>query len=163
MHLQEFWVKNRARPFVKRVLFEGAKSAVPNEKALAAIRKSSAVIIAPANPISSIGPILAINGFRQALSEVREKVIAVSPIVGESAVSGPAVKYMKAMGMENSPVGIAKYYADLAETLVIAKSDHILAPRIKDLGVNVFETEIIMKNKQAEIRLARYLVDGLRR
>ena len=162
MHLQEFWVKNRGRPPVKDVNFEGADSALPNEDALLAIRRSKMVVIAPANPVSSIGPILAIKGIRQALAEVGEKVFAVSPIVRQSAVSGPAVKYMKALGFENSPYGVAKYLGKAVGNFVIAKSDHGLAAKIRDLGMAVLETDIMMKNEQAEIRLARYLVSRLK-
>lgn len=162
MHLQEFWVKNRGQPKVRGVSFEGSATAVPNHEALAAIRKSSAVIIAPGNPVSSIGPILAVKEIRQALAEKKEKVIAVSPLVGESAVSGPALKYMKALGLENSPYGVARYFGGAVGNFVIARSDHGLAAKIRDLGMAVFETDIIMKNKQAEIRLARYLVSGLK-
>jgi LPPG:FO 2-phospho-L-lactate transferase len=158
MHLQEFWVKNRARPRVKAVTFEGSKSALPNRKALDAIAKADVVIIAPANPVSSIGPTLAIGEFRDQLQKRNDRVIAVSPIIGKSAISGPAVKYMKAIGLENTPIGVAKYYGECVGNYVISKSDSDLTPAIGRLGMNVFETDIMMRNKQAEIRLARYLV-----
>ena len=163
MHLQEFWVKNRARPQVKGIAFEGSESAMPNKKALDSIAKSDFVIIAPANPVSSIGPTLAINQFKHALRRKRERVIAVSPIIGESAVSGPAIKYMKALRLENSPQGVAKYYGECVGNYVISRSDAAIAPRIRRLGMNVFETNILMNNKQAEIRLARYLATRLRK
>jgi LPPG:FO 2-phospho-L-lactate transferase len=162
MHLQEFWVKNRARPKIERLYYEGSSSAVPNEKALAAIRRSKAVIIATANPVSSIGPILAVKGFREALAAQRHKVIAVSPIIGQNAISGPAVKYMKACGIENSPEGVARYYGSSLGKMVIAESDHRMAEDIEKLGIRVFETDIMMKGRQSEKRLARYLVSGLR-
>lgn len=162
MHLQEFWVRNGGRPQVEEVRFEGSESALPNEDALLAIRRSKLVIIAPANTVSSIGPMLALKGIRQALSEARERVVAVSPVIGSRAVSGPAVKYMKALGLENSPYGVAKYLGQAVGNFVIAKSDHGLAARIRDLGMAVLETDIMMKNIQAEIRLARYLVSRLR-
>ena len=161
MHLQEFWVKNKARPKIKRVYYEGSSSAIANERALAAIKRAKSVIIAPANPVSSIGPILAIHGFRDALDANKDNVIAVSPIVGSSAVSGPAVKYMKASRIENTPEGVAKFYGSSVGNMVIAESDHKMAAAIEKLDMNVFETDIIMKDKQAEIRLARYLVTRL--
>jgi LPPG:FO 2-phospho-L-lactate transferase len=162
MHLQEYWVKNKARPKIKRLLYEGSGSAMPNEKALAAIKRSEAIIIAPANPVSSIGPILAVRGFREALSAVRDRVISVSPIIGETAVSGPAVKYMKARGIKNTPDGVARYYGDSVGNMVIAESDHRLAAEIEKLGMKVFETNILMKDAKSERRLARYLVSRLR-
>lgn len=162
MHLQEFWVKNQARPQVKGIAFEGSETAMPNKKALDAITKSDLVIIAPANPVSSIGPTLAVKEFRHALYGKRDRVVAVSPIIGDSAVSGPAVKYMKALDLENSPAGVAKYYGKSVGNYVISGSDSAIAPSIRRLGMNVFETDILMKNKQAEIRLARYLVARFR-
>jgi LPPG:FO 2-phospho-L-lactate transferase len=162
MHLQEFWVKNQARPNVKGIAFEGSETAMPNKKALDAITKSDLVIIAPANPVSSIGPTLAVKEFRHALCGKRDRVVAVSPIIGDSAVSGPAVKYMKALDLENSPAGVAKYYGKSVGNYVISGSDSAIAPSIRRLGMNVFETDILMKNKQAEIRLARYLVARFR-
>lgn len=161
MHLQEFWVKHKGLPRVNGVSFDGSKTAIPNEKAINAIRRAGKIIIAPGNPVSSIGPTLAIKDFRRALTEKRNSVIAVSPIIGKSAVSGPAVKYMKAQGLANSPVGVAKYYGSSVGNFVIAKSDHGVASKIQDIGMKVFETDIMMKDKQAEIRLARYLVSGL--
>lgn len=161
MHLQEFWVKYGGQPQVSDIAFEGAESALPNEDALLAIRRSKMVILSPANPVSSIGPMLAVKSIRQALSKVKERVIAVSPIVGQSAVSGPAVKYMKALGLENSAYGVARYFAGSVGNFVTAKSDHGLGVKIRNLGMEVLETDIIMKNKQAEIRLARYLVSRL--
>lgn len=162
MHLQEFWVRHRAHPKVKGVEFEGSDSAFPNQEALAAIRRSDMVIIAPANPVSSIGPMLALKGIKGALEEKRKKVVAVSPIIGKSAVSGPALKYMKALGIENSPFGVAKYFGEAVGNFVIAKSDHRFASKIRDLGMAVFETDIMMKNKQDETRLARYIISRLK-
>lgn len=160
MHLQEFWVKHKGLPQVKGISFDGSQDAIPNKKAINAIAKAGLVVIAPGNPISSIGPTLAVKDFRHALEEKRDKVIAVSPIIGQRAISGPAVKYMKALGLANSPDGVAKYYGSTVGNIVIAESDHAVAAKIKDMGMNVFETDIMMKDKQAEIGLARYLVSG---
>ena len=161
MHLQEFWVKHRGEPEVTGVSFEGAQSARPNDDALEAIAHSTAIVIAPGNPVSSIGPILAVSGIKTALEEVREKVIAVSPVIGEKAISGPALKYMKSLGIENSPVGVARYLGKPVGNFVISTSDHALSSKITEFGMKVFETDIIMKDKQGEIALARYLLDRL--
>ena len=157
MHLQEFWVKNRGLPAVKGVAFEGARAAVASDKAVGAIRKADRVIVAPGNPVSSIGPTLAIKEIRDALAKKKDRVIAVSPIIGAQAVSGPAIKYMDSLGLDNSPAGVAKYYSGAVGNLVISKSDGGLAPSIERLGMKVFETDIMMRDRQAEIRLARYL------
>lgn len=159
MHLQEFWVKHKGNPAVTGVQYDGAKSAKANHKAIEAIRKSDMVIIAPANPVSSIGPMVALAELRKGLAKNRDKVVAVSPLIGEAAVSGPAIKYMKALGLASSPAGVAEYYRDFAASFVIDTSDHRLAPKIQNLGMRVYETNITMKNRQGEIRLGRYLMD----
>ena len=159
MHLQEFWVKHKGNPAVTGVQYDGAKSAKANRKAIEAIRKSDAVIVAPANPVSSIGPIVALAELRKELAKNKDKVAAVSPLIGEAAVSGPAVKYMKALGLTSSPAGVAEYYRDFVGSFVINTSDHRISSKIQNLGMRVYETNITMKNRQAEIRLGRYLID----
>ncbi|HEX6067482.1 MAG TPA: 2-phospho-L-lactate transferase CofD family protein, partial [Nitrososphaera sp.] len=115
-------------------------------------------IVAPANPVSSIGPMLAIPGLRRELERAREKVVAVSPIIGGKPVSGPAAKYMGALGLEVSPAGVASYYKDIASSLVIAKTDLQMADRIRRLGMEAEPAEIVMKGPSGEARLARHLV-----
>jgi LPPG:FO 2-phospho-L-lactate transferase len=159
MHLQEFWVKFKGEQAVTGVHYEGAKSARANRKAIDAIKRSDMVVIAPANPVSSIGPIVALAGLRKELAKKRDRIVAVSPLIGEAAISGPAVKYMKALGLAISPVGVAEYYRDFVGTFIISTNDGRLAPKIHDLGIRVYKTNITMKNRQDEIRLGRYLMD----
>lgn len=163
MHLQEFWVKHSGAPKVTGVRYDGADKAAPNRDAIDAIRQSDAVIIAPANPVSSIGPIVAIEGLRKELVRNREKVLAVSPLIGGKVVSGPAVKYMKALGLEISPVGVAQLYRDFAGALVISRSDHRMAHRIEALSMRVYETNITMKSRQDEVRLGRHILSKIRK
>lgn len=163
MHLQEFWVKHSGKPKVTDVRFNGADKAEANHEAIDAIRHSDAIIIAPANPVSSIGPIVALADLRKELVQNRHKVVAVSPLIGEKAVSGPAIKYMKALGLESSPFGVARYYRDFVGTFVISKIDHHLAPRIESLGMHVYETNITMKSRQDEVRLGRAILSMIRK
>jgi LPPG:FO 2-phospho-L-lactate transferase len=163
MHLQEFWVKQRGAPKVTGIRYDGADGAAANHEAIDAIRRSDAVIIAPANPVSSIGPIVALADLRKELTQNRTKVVAVSPLIGEKAVSGPAVKYMKALGLESSPVGVARFYSDFAGTFVISKGDHHLAPRIESLDMHVYETNITIKSRQDEIKLGRRVLSRVRK
>lgn len=158
MHLQEFWVKNAGRPAVKGVRYAGIKKARPAREVLDAIRNADRIIIAPGNPVSSIGPTLALAGVREALARRRKDVIAVSPLIGRSAVSGPAVKYMSALGIASSPVGIAEFYQDVAGTIVVDQSDRSMAHAIRRLGMEVHETNITMRGKADEVRLAKYLL-----
>lgn len=158
MHMQEFWVKYGARPTVTGLKFQGADRARPTRNVVDAIRNSERIIIAPANPVSSIGPILAIAGLRRELESNREKVVAVSPIIGSQPVSGPAAKYMKALGLEVSPAGVAEYYKDVSASLVIANTDRYMTGRIGQLGVEALTADIVMAGPADEKKLARYLV-----
>ena len=150
MHLQEFWVKHRGMDSVDGIEYQGADKARPNPDAINAIHDSSLVIIAPGNPLTSIGPMLAIKGIRKELSKKKNKVVAVSPIIGNSAISGPTGKYMEAAGIEVSAVGIAKMYADVCSNLIIDTKDRKQIKQIESLNINVHDTKIKMKNKQDE-------------
>jgi LPPG:FO 2-phospho-L-lactate transferase len=158
MHLQEFWVKHKGRPRVSGIRYDITSGAMANPAALIAIKRSRAVIVAPANPVSSIGPIISLPDLRQQLAENRQKVIAVSPLIGRKAVSGPAVKYMRALGLENSSVGVAKYYRDFVSKFIISKKDHSMKSQIDALDMQVYETNITMKARRDEVRLGRHLL-----
>ena len=158
MHIQEFWVKHSAQPDVLNIVYSGADKSSINPKAIDALRISEIIVVAPGNPITSIGPILSIKGIRKELIDQRKKIIAVSPMVGNEAISGPAAKYMRAMVLENSPIGVARYYSDFLDKFVISKSDHHLSTQINRLGIKPYETDIIMRNDDDEVRLASYLL-----
>ena len=159
MHIQEYWVKHRAELGISNIRYKGIEQAIPSVKALEAIRNSDMIVIAPGNPISSIGPITSIRAIRKELSLKKEKVVAVSPLIGNAALSGPASKYMHAMGIESSPIGIASHYADVVSTLVISESDKEYENQIRNIGVNVYKTNIIMDNEQDEINLSNYILN----
>ncbi len=150
MHLQEFWVKHRGMDEVKGIEYQGADKARPNPDAVSAIHDSNLIVIAPGNPLTSIGPMLAIKGIRKELAKKKNKVVAVSPIIGNAAISGPTGKYMEAAGIEVSAVGIAKMYADVCSNLIIDTKDRKQIKQIESLNINVHDTKIKMKNKQAE-------------
>jgi LPPG:FO 2-phospho-L-lactate transferase len=154
MHLQEFWVKHRGMDEVEGIEYQGADKARPNPDAVNAIHDSSLVVIAPGNPLTSIGPMLAIKGIRKELAKKKNKVVAVSPIIGTSAISGPTGKYMDAAGMEVSALGIAKMYAHVCSNLVIDTKDRMQTKNIEELNINVHDAKIKMPNKQAEDALA---------
>jgi LPPG:FO 2-phospho-L-lactate transferase len=159
MHLQEFWVKHRARPQVSGIEFKGSGAAAANPEAVDAIRRSDMIVIAPANPISSIGPTIALADIRKELARKRDSVVAISPLIGGKAISGPAAKYMKALGLQISPLGVARYYRNLIGNFVMSNVDHHLAPEIQSLDINVYETDISMKDRRGEKRMARYLLN----
>jgi LPPG:FO 2-phospho-L-lactate transferase len=158
MHIQEFWVKHMAEPTVFNIRYKGIENARINPEVIQAIRQSKLIVIPPANPVSSIGPILAIRGLKEVLVEERKKIVGVSPLIGNRAVSGPAVKYMEAMKLPTTPFGIAQNYSDFLTKFVISKDDGDSSGMIKGIGVKVYETDILMKSSDDENRLASYLL-----
>jgi LPPG:FO 2-phospho-L-lactate transferase len=160
MHIQEFWVKNHAELDISYIRYNGIETATANSRAVESIKNSELVIIAPGNPISSIGPIISLPIIRKELESKKDSVIAVSPIVGNSPLSGPASRYMQVMGMESSPFGIASYYKDIASNLVISRMDDEYQYKINKLGINVYKTNIVMQNLQDEITLSNYILSN---
>ena len=154
MHLQEFWVKHRGLDEVKGIEYQGAEKVRPNPDAMNAIHDSSLIVIAPGNPLTSIGPMLAIKGIRKELAKKKTKVVAISPIIGNSAISGPTGKYLEAAGIEVSALGVAKMYADVCSNIIIDTKDRMQTKKIESLNINVHETKIRMTNKQSEDALA---------
>jgi LPPG:FO 2-phospho-L-lactate transferase len=154
MHLQEFWVKHRGLDEVKGIEYQGADKVRPNPDAMNAIHDSNLVVIAPGNPLTSIGPLLAIKGIRKELAKKKNKVVAVSPIIGNSPISGPTGKYMEAAGIDVSALGVAKMYADVCSNIVIDTKDRMQTKKIESLNINVHDTKIRMTNKQSEDALA---------
>lgn len=158
MHIQEFWVKYGGEPKVTDIVYAGAERSRINPEAVHALKKSKVIIIAPANPVTSIGPILAIKGVRKELALERKRIYAISPLIADRAISGPAVKYMHALKIQNSPVGVAEYYSDFVSTFVLSSSDSNLSAKISKLGMKVYETNIMMRDSNDESRLASYIL-----
>ena len=158
MNIQEFWVRYKATPKVVRIVYKGAKNSRMTNKAIRLIRNSERIIIAPANPISSIGPMLAIPEVKNELAKVKKKVIAISPVQGKQAFSGPATKYMKALKLDTSPMGIAKYYPGIIGSIVISKEDRSYESKLMKLGLKVYLNDITMNSLHEERRLASFVM-----
>jgi len=158
MHLQEFWVKHRGMDTVEGIEYQGADKVRPNPDAMNAIHDSNLIVIAPGNPLTSIGPMLAIKGIRKELAKKKTKVVAISPIIGNSAISGPTGKYLEAAGIEVSALGVAKMYADVCSNIIIDTKDHALKSKIESLNINVHESKIKMTTKQSEDALAASII-----
>jgi len=158
LHLQEYWVKHRGKDLVEGIQYIGAEKARPNPEAINAIHDADMVILAPGNPLTSIGPMLQIKGIRKELSKMKKKVVAISPLIGDNAISGPAAKYMQAAGIESNAYGLAKMYSDVCSNIVVDTKDKALVKKIQSLDMKVFETKITMKTKIAEDALANFIL-----
>jgi LPPG:FO 2-phospho-L-lactate transferase len=152
---QEFFVKLRWEPDVKRVYYDGIDRSRPAPGVLEAIAAADKIIICPSNPVTSIGPILAVPGVRDALKAARAPVVGVSPMIGNSAVSGPAAKLMRAQGVASSATGIAALYRDFLDALLFDKADAEQSDKIRQIGVSPIETSVIMRSIDDKFRLAR--------
>ncbi|HSY11557.1 MAG TPA: 2-phospho-L-lactate transferase [Verrucomicrobiae bacterium] len=120
---QEYFVRERHQVEVQAVRFEGAEGATPAPGVIEAIRQAEAIAFAPSNPVTSIGPILAVPGIREALRSTPALIVAVSPIVGGAAVSGPAGQLMQMNGWPSTIHGVAQAYDDFLDILVIDAAD----------------------------------------
>jgi LPPG:FO 2-phospho-L-lactate transferase len=152
---QEYFVKHRYRDQVNGVRFAGAEEANPAPGVIEAIRSASTVVLAPSNPITSIGPILAVPGFREALRQTSAPVVAISPIVGRAAVSGPAGALMAAQGFPVSIGGIAQIYQDFLNILIADSADEALADNLPMHTLQVYFTNTIVKTDDDKTQLAR--------
>jgi len=163
LSFQEFFVRERWQPSVRSVTYMGAAEAHAPPAVLNSIRDSRLVIVAPSNPITSVGPILAIHDIRDALRCTRAEVVAISPLIGHAAFSGPAAKLMEACGYEVSPSGIARCYHDFLDNIVIDEKDATLAPAIRYDTIGVHMTDIRMSDDEAATRLAAFVVELAKR
>lgn len=155
LHFQEYMVKRHCADEVQDVVFVGASESRPSPGVLDAIKEAEAILIAPSNPIVSIGSILAVPGIHDALHEASGMVVAVSPIVGGAPIKGPADKLMRGLGMEVSPAGVARCYRDFLDVMVIDKQDEHLLNEIEDLGIPAVAADTIMRDMAAKAALAR--------
>jgi LPPG:FO 2-phospho-L-lactate transferase len=115
MHFQDFWVAMHGEPEVNAVRLLG--QLIPTPEVMDALNASDNIFIGPSNPITSIGPILALEDVRETLQI--KFVIAVSPFIGDQPVSGPAAKLMEAKGLEPSTKGVAEFYKDIVDVLIV--------------------------------------------
>ncbi len=154
LDLHEFWVKKGGEPRVEAVRIETSDGARACEDALDAIQNAKRIVIGPSNPVTSIYPIISFPEISGALKKNKEKVICISPIVGDSAFSGPAEKLMRAFGIEVSIIGIAEFYSDIASHLIVYSSEEIL-----DIpGLKIHKTDITMDSLEKRKALAKYVM-----
>ena len=157
---QEYFVRAKHDVDVATVRFSGAIEARPTPEATVALRDAAVVVIAPSNPIVSVGPVLAVPGIGEALSLRRESVIAVSPIVGGAALKGPAARLMTNLGEEASVVGVARRYAPFASALIIDTVDADLAGAVAQAGMTPVVAPSIMDTPERAAELARVCLAG---
>ncbi len=161
LSFQEYFVRERHGVEVSRVEFVGAEQSRPAPGVLEAIAAADAIVFAPSNPVTSVGPILAVPGIREALRRAEAPVVAVSPIIGDAAVSGPAAALMRMQGWPSSIVGIAQAYEDFLDVLVVDSADAQAAEALSSETLRVVCTHTLMRSLDDKIHLARVCLDSV--
>ncbi len=155
LSFEEYFVKRWYQDPVESVRFAGAENAQPAPGVLESIQAADLVLLAPSNPVSSIGPILAVPGIREAFQKTPAIVAAVSPIVGGAAVSGPAGVLMAALGFPVSIAGIAKMYSEFLDLLIVDNRDRDSAEELRHSGFRVHCTNTMMRTSADKAALAQ--------
>jgi LPPG:FO 2-phospho-L-lactate transferase len=156
LEFHDFLIKHQSEPEVLDIKFSKVS---PSDGIIDAIKNSDAVIIGPSNPITSILPILSLEGVRDALKDTY--VVAVSPIIGSGAVSGPANKFMKALDIDVSAVGVASLYQDFLDNIVIDDKDFSQKSQLNQIVNKVTVTNTIMNNLDVKKNLAQIIIDSI--
>jgi LPPG:FO 2-phospho-L-lactate transferase len=158
---QDYLVRGRARGSVRRIEIDGAARARPAPGVLGAFARADAILLAPSNPLVSIGPILAVPGVRRALARRRRVAAAVSPLVGGRPVRGPLHRMLRGLGVEVSPVGVARFYQGLVSLFVLDRADAAWASRVAALGFRTLVTDTLLDTPARAARLAARVLAAL--
>ena len=155
---QDYFVAHRQSDVVDGVRFASIEDAQPGPGVLDAIAAADIIVIAPSNPIVSIGPILAVEGIKGAIQASQAVKVGVSPIIGGKALKGPADRMLASLGHEPSALGVARILADVVDVFVIDDRDADLAPSIAELGIETAVLQSIMGDRTDRIRFAEEVV-----
>jgi LPPG:FO 2-phospho-L-lactate transferase len=158
MHLQDYFVRRRCEPRLRGIDFEGVGGARPAPGVIESIAEADAIVIAPSNPLISIGPILAIPGVRVALRKARARAIGVSPLVGGKSLKGPSDKMMAGLGHDVSAAGVARLYRDICATFILDDADADQKPVIESLDMKPIACPTVMRTLNDKERLARAIL-----
>lgn len=156
---QEYFVKYQHSVAVRAIYFQGAETAKPN--CIDEFSRAEVIVIAPSNPIVSIGPIRALAGVDEVLVANRERVVAISPIIGGHALKGPADRMLTELGHESSALGIARLYKSIASTLIIDSVDADLKDAIEREGLRCIVTNTVMSDLKVAGQLAQTTLDSV--
>lgn len=159
LHFQEYWVRERAAPEVSAVRLAGAAQARPAPGVVEALLDAEVVLLAPSNPVVSIGMILAIPGIREALAATPAPVVGVSPIIGGRVLRGMADRLLPAVGAEVSAAGVAAHYGPLLDGWVVDTADAAVVAELTDRGLTVAATDTLMDDVAVAAALAQTCLD----
>lgn len=162
LSFEEYFVQRWYQDPVESIRLAGAADAEPAPGVVDAILSSDIVLVAPSNPVTSIGPILAVPGVRDALQRTPGKIAAVSPIIAGEAVAGPAGILMASQGLDVSVAGVAEAYHDFLDMLVIDDRDEQSADELRQSGLRVHVTNTLMRTAEDKAELANSVLSAIR-
>ena len=162
LSFQEYFVREQCRPEVLELKYEGVEAARPTQAALAAVAAADLIVLAPSNPLVSIMPILQVPGVRAALHAAKAPVWAVSPFIDGKALKGPADRMMKALGLRGDALGVAQYYQDVVDHMVVDTLDMGLMEEIMALGKGCTVLPTLMTSRAEKQALAAGIIGAMR-
>jgi LPPG:FO 2-phospho-L-lactate transferase len=137
---QEYFVRERLGPALRRIELAGIDSARPTDEVLSALEEAHLVIIGPSNPLISIAPIIKVIG----LHMPRDRTVAITPIVGGASLKGPTVEMMRSVGPPPTPIEVARMYLEVAGSFVLDSRDKELAAGVEELGFRTLVLDTVM-------------------
>lgn len=162
LSFEEYFVQRWYQDPVESIRFAGAADAEPAPGVIESILAADIVLLAPSNPVTSIGPILAVPGVREALQKTQGRIAAVSPIIAGEAVAGPAGILMASQGLPVSVLGVAEAYHDFLDMLIVDVRDAQSAEELKHSGLRVHVTKTLMRTSEDKADLAGSVLSAIR-
>ena len=157
LEFQQYFVRERQQPEVSSVTYSGREETKPAPGVIDALASADLIVLCPSNPVLSIGPVLAVNGVRDAL-RAHDNVVAVTPIVRGAALKGPADRILRSMGFGSSAASVARMYSDFVDVFVVDSRDPLQAEEIAAAGLRAKVLDTMMPDHHASYRLAEEIL-----
>ena len=158
LNFQEYFVREKCIPKISKIKFDGIEKAVPTKESISSLKNADLIVLAPSNPLVSLGPIVEIPSIRETIINAKAPKVAVSPFIGNKTVKGPANKMMEELGENPNAVGFAQRFSDIIDLLFIDKSDNHLDKEIKSIIKKTFFTNILMKDQNDKLILSKKIL-----
>ena len=159
LNFQQYFVREKCIPKIYKIKFDGIEKAVPTKESISSLKNADLIVLAPSNPLVSLGPIVEIPSIRETIINAKAPKVAVSPFIGNKTVKGPANKMMEELGENPNAVGFAQRFSDIIDLLFIDKSDNHLDKEIKSIIKKTFFTNILMKDQNDKLILSKKILE----
>lgn len=159
LNFQQYFVREKCIPKIYKIKFDGIEKAVPTKESISSLKNADLIVLAPSNPLVSLGPIVEIPSIRETIINAKAPKVAVSPFIGNKTVKGPANKMMEELGENPNAVGFAQRFPDIIDLLFIDKSDNHLDKEIKSIIKKTFFTNILMKDQNDKLILSKKILE----